>query len=27
MKRLYEIVSHYDVEYWSKGFMDILEGL
>jgi glucosylglycerol-phosphate synthase len=27
MKRLYEIVSHYDVEKWSTDFMDILENL
>jgi len=27
MKRLYEIVSHYDVEYWSKEFMQTLESL
>lgn len=27
MKRLYEIVSHYDVEYWSRGFMEVLENL
>ena len=27
MKRLYDIVSHYDVEYWSAEFMDILEKL
>ncbi len=25
MKRLNDIVAHYDVEYWSKHFMDILE--
>lgn len=27
MKRLYEIVSYYDVERWSKDFMEILESL
>ena len=27
MKRLYEIISHYDVEKWSRDFMEILEGL
>jgi glucosylglycerol-phosphate synthase len=27
MKRLYEIISHYDVERWSKDFMEVLEGL
>lgn len=27
MKRLYDIVSHYDVERWSKDFMNILEQL
>ncbi|HEX5553062.1 MAG TPA: glucosylglycerol-phosphate synthase [Chitinophagaceae bacterium] len=27
MKRLYEIVSYYNVERWSKDFMDILEKL
>lgn len=27
MKRLYDIVSHYDVEHWSAEFMDILEKL
>lgn len=27
MKRLYEIVSHYDVEYWSREFMETLEQL
>lgn len=27
MKRLYEIISHYDVEKWSGDFMEILEGL
>lgn len=27
MKRLYDIVSHYDVEQWSKDFMTILEQL
>ncbi len=25
MKRLYDIVDHYDVEYWSTHFMEILE--
>jgi glucosylglycerol-phosphate synthase len=27
MKRLYEIVTHYDVERWSRDFMAILESL
>jgi glucosylglycerol-phosphate synthase len=27
MRRLYEIVSHYNVERWSRDFMDILENL
>lgn len=27
MKRLYEIISHYDVEKWSRDFMEILERL
>ncbi|MGH2645057.1 MAG: trehalose-6-phosphate synthase, partial [Chitinophagaceae bacterium] len=27
MKRLYEIISHYDVERWSKDFMEVLENL